>query len=65
MMRSILTLWLAIGGMPYRRKYKLLSFSAEECTHLNYSSASNRSIQETVNSTYSSHLEDTNVDTKT
>ncbi|RXG54404.1 hypothetical protein Avbf_13695, partial [Armadillidium vulgare] len=60
----VLTLWLALGGMLYRRKYKMLPFSAEECIHLNYSSASNSSIQEeTVNSTYSSYIEDTNVDT--
>ncbi|RXG61685.1 Epsin-2 [Armadillidium vulgare] len=52
----VLTLWLAIGGMLYRNKYKMLPFSAEECTHLNYSSASNSSIQETVNSTYNLSL---------
>ncbi|RXG70770.1 hypothetical protein Avbf_11805, partial [Armadillidium vulgare] len=62
-LKGVLTLWLAIGGMLYRNKYKMLPFSAEECTHLNYSSASNRSIQEIVNSTYSSYIENTNVDT--
>ncbi|RXG59689.1 Sodium/iodide cotransporter [Armadillidium vulgare] len=59
---AVLTLWLAIGGILYRRKINMLPFSVEECAHLNYSSASNRSIQETVNSTYSSYIEDTNVD---
>ncbi|KAB7500593.1 Sodium-coupled monocarboxylate transporter 2, partial [Armadillidium nasatum] len=28
---SVLTLWLAIGGMLYRRKNKMLPFSVEEC----------------------------------
>ncbi|KAB7502291.1 hypothetical protein Anas_12908, partial [Armadillidium nasatum] len=60
---SVLILWLTLGGMLYRRKYKMLPFSAEECAILNYSSASNSSIQETVNSTYSSYIEETNVDT--
>ncbi|KAB7499760.1 Sodium-coupled monocarboxylate transporter 2 [Armadillidium nasatum] len=59
----VLTLWLAIGGMLYRKKTNMLPFSVEECLHLNYSSVSNSSIQETVNSTYSSYIEDTNVDT--
>ncbi|RXG55038.1 hypothetical protein Avbf_16445 [Armadillidium vulgare] len=49
--------------MLYRRKNKMLPFSVEECVHLNYSSAGNRSIQEIVNSTYSNYIEDTNVDT--
>ncbi|KAB7502903.1 hypothetical protein Anas_10389 [Armadillidium nasatum] len=62
-MLEVLTLWLAIGGRLYRKKTNMLPFSVEECLHLNYSSVSNSSIQETVNSTYSSYIEDTNVDT--
>ncbi|KAB7496446.1 hypothetical protein Anas_01809, partial [Armadillidium nasatum] len=60
---QVLTFWLAIGGMLYRRKTNMLPFSVEECTHLNYSSVNNSGIQGIVNSTYSSLFEDTNVDT--
>ncbi|RXG70199.1 hypothetical protein Avbf_09663 [Armadillidium vulgare] len=61
---NVFMVWLAIGAMLYKRKDKMLPFSAEECAHLNYSSANNSSIQELVNSTYSSYIEDNNVDNK-
>ncbi|KAB7496452.1 hypothetical protein Anas_01803, partial [Armadillidium nasatum] len=61
---SVLTLWLALGGNALQKgNSKMLPFSVEECAHLNYSSVINSSIQETVNSTYSSYIEDTKVDT--